>query len=264
MYTDRCDPGDQSFNTTELNGAVVRSGRLRVRISGGRIEEYRFGAPGIPRKSSLVLFADGRCNKAGIPLNSPNNRIVGRFRQKSEVLLNKIEIIGDFFVDVLVSIGSYEREISFLIRNSGGLMTQAKTGDMVSVHYTGKLKDGTVFDTSEGKQPFQFKIGEQSVIPGFEKGVVGLEVGESKTVEVPPDEGYGPWRKELALDVNKSEFPPNITPEVGKQLQMEQKDGRKVNVMITNVESDMVTLDANHPLAGKTLVFDIELVSISE
>ena len=142
-------------------------------------------------------------------------------------------------------------------------MSQAQDGSKVKVHYTGKLDDGTVFDSSKDRDPFEFTIGTGSVIPGFEKGVVGMETGETKTITIPPDEAYGQTREELVADVKKSHFPPDINPEVGQQLQMQQPDGRPLNVVVTKIEGDDVTLDANHPLAGKTLTFVIELVEVA-
>ncbi len=142
-------------------------------------------------------------------------------------------------------------------------MPQAKSGDKVKVHYTGKLEDNTVFDSSKDRPPLEFTIGSGSIIPGFENAVIGMETGESKTFTVPPDEAYGQPRDELKMEVNKSDFPDDITPEVGQQLQMKRADGNVVNVVVANMEGEKVTLDANHPLAGKALTFDIELVEIA-
>ncbi len=142
-------------------------------------------------------------------------------------------------------------------------MSKVKSGDRIKVHYTGKMEDGTVFDSSKGRQPLEFNVGLGQVIPGFEKGVMGMEIGDSKTVVIPPEQGYGKVREDLIADVNKSDFPENITPEIGKKLQIEQDDGSKLHVTITRVGEEKVTLDANHPLAGKTLTFDIELLEIA-
>ncbi|NIM91841.1 MAG: peptidylprolyl isomerase [Candidatus Aminicenantes bacterium] len=144
-------------------------------------------------------------------------------------------------------------------------MAQAKNGDKIKVHYTGKFEDGTVFDTSEERGPLEFTIGEGEVIPGFEKSIVGMEVDEKKTVTISPEEAYGPRREELIWERKKSEFPEGITPAVGKQVgvRLNQPDAPLINAIITDVSEDTVTLDANHPLAGKTLVFDIELVGIT-
>lgn len=142
-------------------------------------------------------------------------------------------------------------------------MSQAKDGDEIKVHYTGKLDDGTVFDSSQDRQPLEFKIGSGSVIPGFEQGVVGMETGGTKIITIPPEEAYGPRREELVVDVKDSDFPEHITPSVGQRLQISQPDGNVANVMITNIKEEKVTLDANHPLAGQTLTFDIKLVAIA-
>ena len=141
-------------------------------------------------------------------------------------------------------------------------MSKVKDGDTVKVHYTGKLEDGTVFDSSKEDEPLELTIGAGNVIEGFEKGVIGMERGSSKTVTIPPEEAYGSMNEELVAKVKKENFPENITPVIGEQLQLKQQDGNIVNVTITEIEGDTVILDANHPLSGKTLIFDIELVEI--
>ena len=141
-------------------------------------------------------------------------------------------------------------------------MSKAKDGDTVKVHYTGKLEDGTIFDSSKEGEPLEITIGAENVIPGFEKGVLGMERGDSKTITVPPEEAYGPVQEGLIAKVKKENFPENTTPVIGEQLQLRQQDGNTVNVIITEIEEDTVTLNANHPLSGKTLIFDIELVDI--
>ncbi len=142
-------------------------------------------------------------------------------------------------------------------------MAKAKVGDTVKVHYTGRLEDGTEFDTSSGREPLEFTIGAQQVIQGFEDGVIGMEINETKTVTIPADMAYGPYHEELALDVPKEQFPPNIHPELGQQLQLTQPNGQPINVTITQITDEVVTLDANHPLAGKDLTFDIQLMEIA-
>jgi FKBP-type peptidyl-prolyl cis-trans isomerase 2 len=142
-------------------------------------------------------------------------------------------------------------------------MNQAKNGDTVKVHYTGKLEDGTVFDTSKDREPLEFTIGDGSVIPGFEKGIIGMEIGSKKIVTIPPEEAYGQRHKELILKVEKNNFPENVTPAVGMELQLKYKDKTSLRAVITDIEEERVTLDANHPLAEKTLIFDIELVKIA-
>jgi peptidylprolyl isomerase len=141
-------------------------------------------------------------------------------------------------------------------------MTQAKKGDTVNVHYTGKLEDGTVFDSSVDREPLQFTISEGRIIPGFENGVIGMKPGETKTVNIPADKAYGQHRKDLVLVVDKSKIPSHLEPKVGQQLKLNQPDGRAVPVRVTNITQSKVTLDANHPLAGKDLTFEIELVEI--
>jgi peptidylprolyl isomerase len=142
-------------------------------------------------------------------------------------------------------------------------MSQAKSGDKVKVHYTGKFEDGEVFDSSEGREPLEFTLGEGNVIPGFDNGVIGMDLNDKKSITIPPDDAYGQRRDDMVLEVKKTDFPENITPELGQQLQMTNPNGQAVNVVITDVKEETVTLDANHPLAGKTLVFEIELVEIA-
>ena len=141
-------------------------------------------------------------------------------------------------------------------------MSKVKDGDTVKVHYTGKLDNGDVFDTSRERDPFEFKLGDEAVIPGFEKGVVGMGVGDSKTIEISPDDAYGAKKEELVVEVQKSELPEDIIPSLGQRLQIRQQDGNPIVVTITDMDEDNITLDANHPLAGYTLFFDVELVEI--
>ena len=141
-------------------------------------------------------------------------------------------------------------------------MAQAKEGDTVNVHYTGRLGDGTVFDSSAGRDPLQFTIGEGQLIPGFETGVLGMNPKETKTVEIPANEAYGPHHDEMVMVVEKSQFPPDLNPEIGDQLQMRHESGQIVIVTVTEISDANITLDANHPLAGKDLIFDLELAEI--
>jgi len=141
-------------------------------------------------------------------------------------------------------------------------MSQAKDKDTVKVHYTGKLEDGSVFDSSTGREPLEFILGTGSVIPGFDQGVVGMAIGETKTITIAPDDAYGPVRKELVIEVKKSDIPGEISTSVGQMLQIPQPEGQPIPVVITEETEESVTLDANHPLAGKTLIFDVELVEI--
>lgn len=142
-------------------------------------------------------------------------------------------------------------------------MSVAKEGNTVKVHYTGTLRDGTVFDSSKGREPLEFTLGEQRVIPGFESAVVGMNPGEKKTTTIPADEAYGPHREEMLLEVQRDQFPENISPEVGLQLQMTTQDGRQVPVKVMGVDEAKIRLDANHPLAGEDLTFELELVEVA-
>ncbi|MCZ7583939.1 MAG: peptidylprolyl isomerase [Deltaproteobacteria bacterium] len=142
-------------------------------------------------------------------------------------------------------------------------MSKAKKGDKVKVHYSGRLNDGTVFDTSEGRDPLEFTIGEGEVIPGFENAVIGMDTEDSKTVEIASADAYGPRRDELEVQVPRGEFPDHITPEVGRRLNVQQDGGRQLTVTITAVNDQQVTLDANHPLAGQDLTFEIKLLEVA-
>ena len=142
-------------------------------------------------------------------------------------------------------------------------MTQAKNGDKVKVHYTGKLEDGTVFDSSLNDEPLEFTIGEGDLIPGFELAVVGMIPGDSKTEKIPADQAYGPHIDEMVMEVEREYMPTDFEPEVGQQLQVRQSDGEVIPVIITEVSDSSVTLDANHPLAGMDLIFEIQLVEIA-
>ena len=141
-------------------------------------------------------------------------------------------------------------------------MSEVKDGDTVKVHYTGKLKDGTVFDSSASRDPLEFTLGQGQLIPGFEKAVIGLNTGDKTTANIPVDEAYGERREDLELTVEKAQLPEEVEPTVGMQLQLNQPNGQPVPVTITDVSESEVTLDANHPLAGEDLIFDIELVEI--
>lgn len=142
-------------------------------------------------------------------------------------------------------------------------MTEAGQGNTVRVHYTGKLDDGSVFDSSAGGEPLQFTIGQGRMIPGFEQGVVGMQEGESRTVTIAADQAYGIHRPEGVFEVDRSEIPASIPLEVGMQLQATSADGRPAHMTVLELSDDKVKLDANHPLAGKDLTFDIEVVEIS-
>ena len=140
--------------------------------------------------------------------------------------------------------------------------SKAKEGNTVQVNYTGKLADGTVFDSSVGRQPLEVVLGKGQVIPGFEKAILGMKVGENKTVTLSVNDAYGPVRSELIFEVPKENLPAGVTPQVGQQLQGSQADGSVMRATITKISDKTVTLDGNIPLAGKELTFDIELIKI--
>ena len=141
-------------------------------------------------------------------------------------------------------------------------MQQVKKGDTVRIHYHGKLTDGTTFDSSEGREPLEFEVGGGMVIPGFDAGVTGMTVGEKKTITIPADEAYGQKQEEMIMEFPKERFPADMVPEVGMQLNMSNDQGQTFPVLIADVKEDVVILDANHPLAGEDLTFDLELVEI--
>lgn len=140
-------------------------------------------------------------------------------------------------------------------------MEKAKTGDNVQVHYTGTLDDGSVFDSSRAREPLEFTVGSGQVIAGFDSAISGMAPGEAKTVTLSADEAYGARRDDLLFTVPREQLPDSVEPEVGQQLQMSQ-NGEVAVVTVAEVTSDVVTLDANHPLAGRDLTFELEVVGI--
>ena len=142
-------------------------------------------------------------------------------------------------------------------------MTKAKQGDTVTIHYTGTLADGTVFDTSAGREPLSFTIGRGQVIPGFEEAVMGMVRAEEKNVTIPVAKAYGPRNEELVFNVPRSQVPPEINPEAGLRLQMQGPHNQPIIVTVTEVTGEYILLDANPPLAGKELNFAIQLLAIS-
>ena len=142
-------------------------------------------------------------------------------------------------------------------------MTQAKSGDTVRIHYTGTLDDGTEFDSSAGRDPLEFALGGGQVIPGFDSAVDGMAVGESKSVTIQPDQAYGQRHEQLVQQVPRSALPEDMKPEVGMHLQSQSPEGQVMNLVVTEVQDDTITVDANHPLAGQALTFALELVEIA-
>ncbi|MCH8496550.1 MAG: peptidylprolyl isomerase [Balneolales bacterium] len=142
-------------------------------------------------------------------------------------------------------------------------MSTVKNTDTVRVHYTGTTDDGVTFDSSrERDEPLEFTMGQGQLIPGFEKAVEGMSVGDTAKVNIPAEEAYGPVREDMVVEVERARFPEDITPEIGQQLQIQQPNGQPMPVVVKAVNDTQVTLDANHPLAGQALTFDIELVEI--
>lgn len=141
-------------------------------------------------------------------------------------------------------------------------MQEVQLNNVVKVHYTGKLENGNVFDSSANKDPLQFKVGEGRLIPGFENAVLGMKLNESRTIKIPSEQAYGERHPDLIQDVKKQQLPENLNPEVGMELVSKTQDGREQIVKVIDVKDQAITIDANHPLAGKNLIFDIEIVDI--
>jgi peptidylprolyl isomerase len=141
-------------------------------------------------------------------------------------------------------------------------MQSVKKGDTVKVHYRGKMTNGEIFDTSEGRDPLEFKVGAGMVIPGFDHGVLDMKQGDKKTIEIPVEKAYGPRDESLVIEFPNENLPPDLKPEEGMQLQLSNQDGEAYPVVVKSVGDKSILLDANHPLAGEDLVFDVELIEI--
>lgn len=139
----------------------------------------------------------------------------------------------------------------------------AKANDKVKVHYKGTLSNGEIFDTSEGRDPLEFTLGTGQVIPGFDKGIEGMTIDESKTINIPSTNAYGDIRKELIQEVPKTHIPEEIKPEIGLQLMSSTPDGQQIPLVVTEIKDETIIVDANHPLAGKDLTFEVTLVGIN-
>lgn len=163
----------------------------------------------------------------------------------------------------LGNISLHSRKLLEFLQKEGRNVAQAKKGDFVTVHYTGRLEDGSIFDTSKNREPLAFKLGEGNVIAGFEQAVEGMEPGDAKQTTIPAAEAYGERREDMVVDIDRSNMPQEVEPEIGQELQLRLENGQVVPVVVTSVEDGAVTIDANHPLAGKALVFDIELVDVA-
>jgi peptidylprolyl isomerase len=142
-------------------------------------------------------------------------------------------------------------------------MASATRGDTVRIHYTGRLDDGKVFDSSVGRQPLEFKLGSGQVIGGFDSAITGMEAGQEKAVTIPAADAYGPHREELLLRVPRSDLPDGFDPQVGRQIQVSTPDGQTIQATVARADEEGLLLDVNHPLAGRDLTFDIQLVSVT-
>ena len=160
-----------------------------------------------------------------------------------------------------LAISALERDLS--VKHPLNSMS-VKKGDTIRVHYTGKLTDGTQFDSSEGKAPLEFKVGSGMVVPGFDAAVLDMELGETKTVTIPCEEAYGPRTEDMTVDIPRKEFGEGFTAEVGDKLMIQLGDGMQIPVTITKIDDEIVRIDANHELAGKDLVFTITIAEIVE
>ncbi|ARV14260.1 FKBP-type peptidyl-prolyl cis-trans isomerase [Polaribacter sp. SA4-12] len=143
-------------------------------------------------------------------------------------------------------------------------MSQVKVNSTIKVNYTGKLANGQVFDTSEGKEPIEFVLGQERLIPGFEKGLIDMKLNEKKTIEITKDQAYGEPNPSLIQEVKKAELPQDMEPQVGMGLVSKSPDGQEINLMVIEVKEESIVIDGNHPLAGHDLVFDVEVVEIKE
>lgn len=141
-------------------------------------------------------------------------------------------------------------------------MSQVKENNTVKVNYTGKLADGQVFDSSEGKEPLEITLGQGQLIPGFEKGLIDMKLNEKKTITIAKDEAYGDVNDALIQEVNKAQLPQDMAPEVGMGLVSKTPDGQEINLLVVEVKDETIVVDGNHPLAGKDLVFDLEVLEI--
>ncbi len=142
-------------------------------------------------------------------------------------------------------------------------MQVVKKGDTIKIHYHGTLSDGSIFDSSKQREPLEFEVGSGMVIPGFDDGVMNMKVGNAKTINIPFTEAYGPVQEEMIIDFPRNQFPEDMQPEPGMQLQMSDKSGQNFPVVVVSSTDEVVKLDANHPLAGKDLTFELELMEIN-
>jgi peptidylprolyl isomerase len=142
------------------------------------------------------------------------------------------------------------------------MSAKVQNGDKVSIHYTGKFEDGEVFDSSIDRDPLDVEVGAKHVIKGFEDALLGMEEGKKKTITIPPDQGYGAYDPALVIEMPNTSIPEGVTPEIGMKFRLSDNKGQSVLATIAEIGDESIKLDANHPLAGKVLVFDLELINI--
>ena len=143
-------------------------------------------------------------------------------------------------------------------------MSQVKENNTIKVNYTGKLSNGQIFDTSEGKEPIEFVLGQGRLIPGFEKGLIDMKLNEKKTIEIAKDQAYGDVNDNLIQEIKKTDLPQDMEPKVGMGLVSKSPDGKEINLMVVEVKDESIVIDGNHPLAGHDLIFDVEVLEIKE
>ena len=156
----------------------------------------------------------------------------------------------------------HKNYVNSISKNSKFSMSQVKENNTVKVNYTGKLVDGQVFDSSEGKEPLEITLGQGQLIPGFEKGLIDMKLNEKKTITIAKDEAYGDVNDALIQEVKKEQLPQDMAPEVGMGLVSKTPDGQEINLLVVEVKEESIVVDGNHPLAGKDLVFDLEVLEI--
>jgi len=175
-----------------------------------------------------------------------------------------LDFSSSLFVSLKLKIRLHKSYAKFIFKNQYYSMSQVKGNNIVKVNYTGKLSDGQIFDTSEGKEPIEFTLGQGRLIPGLEKGLINMKLHEKKTISIVKEEAYGEVNESLIQEVNKKDLPQDMEPEVGMGLVSKSPEGQEINLMVVEVKEESIIIDGNHPLAGKDLIFEIEVLEIKE
>ena len=175
-----------------------------------------------------------------------------------------LDFSSSSFVSLKLKIRLHKSYAKFIFKNQYYSMSQVKGNNIVKVNYTGKLSDGQIFDTSEGKEPIEFTLGQGRLIPGLEKGLIDMKLHEKKTISIVKEEAYGEVNESLIQEVNKKDLPQDMEPEVGMGLVSKSPEGQEINLMVVEVKEESIIIDGNHPLAGKDLIFEIEVLEIKE